>query len=203
VAAQARPPKGIDETLVRAVAHPLRVRALAVLNERVASPKELASELGAPVSNVSYHVRELNAAGLIELVDEKTRRGAVEHFYRTIAGPAPTRAEFVQLNPEQRRGVSTRVIQLLLADLTRALVAGSFDARGDRHLSRTPLLVDERGWREVVEISDKALAAIFDVQAASGERLAAGRKKGRPVIAALTCFELPPGDNPPTAPGAP
>src|SRR5690348_6136 len=75
VASKSRQLKGVGETLAQVVAHPLRVRALSILTERPASPKELAAELDAPLANVSYHVHELDNAGLIELVDEKRRRG--------------------------------------------------------------------------------------------------------------------------------
>ena len=67
---------------VKALAHPLRVRALAILTERDASPSELAEELGEPLGNVSYHVRLLHELGLIELVRTTPRRGAIEHHYR-------------------------------------------------------------------------------------------------------------------------
>jgi DNA-binding transcriptional ArsR family regulator len=67
---------------VKALAHPVRVRALAILVEREASPSELADELGEPLGNVSYHVRLLHDLGLIELVSTTPRRGAIEHHYR-------------------------------------------------------------------------------------------------------------------------
>ena len=67
---------------VKALAHPLRVRALAILTEREASPSELAEELGEPLGNVSYHVRLLHELELIELVKTTPRRGAIEHHYR-------------------------------------------------------------------------------------------------------------------------
>jgi DNA-binding transcriptional ArsR family regulator len=193
VATKTRERKNVDETLVKVVAHPLRVQALSVLTERPASPKELAAELGSPVGNVSYHVRELEQVGLIELVDEKKRRGAIEHFYRAIARPLLSAEEWERLSLDDRQGFSTWIIQLLLVDASQALAAGTFDARDDRHLSHTPLLVDEEGWGELVEIKANALRAVLEVQAASAARLkAADDEEGIPIIAAMTLFEMPP-----------
>ena len=42
-----------DPRLVRALAHPLRVRILAVLDEQQASPSALAERLGAPLGNIA------------------------------------------------------------------------------------------------------------------------------------------------------
>ena len=193
MASRTRERKDVDETLVKVIAHPLRVQALSVLTERPASPKELSAELGAPVGNISYHVRELEQVGLIELVDEKKRRGAVEHFYRAIARPLLSAEEWERLSLDDRQGFSTWVIQLLLVDASRALAAGTFDARGDRHLSRTPLLVDEQGWHELVAIKASALEDVLEVQAASAARLsAADGEEGIPTVAAMTLFEMPP-----------
>jgi len=64
----------------------VRVRALAIFQERAASPSELAQELGQPLGNVSYHVRLLHELGLIELVSTTPRRGALEHHYRARGG---------------------------------------------------------------------------------------------------------------------
>ena len=138
-------------------------------------------------------MRELEEVGLIELVDEKKRRGAVEHFYRAIARPLLSAEEWEQLSLDDRQGFSAWIIQLLLVDASQALAAGTFDARGDRHLSRTPLLVDEEGWRELVEIQANALRAMLEVQAASaaGSNAADG-EEGIPTVAAMTLFEMPP-----------
>ena len=45
------------------------------------SPNSLYVAVGEPLGNVSYHVRHLENAGLIELVATKQRRGALEHYY--------------------------------------------------------------------------------------------------------------------------
>ena len=65
----------------------MRVRALAVLNQRVASPSELAAEQEAPVGDVAYHVRVLRELGMIQLVSTRQVRGATQHFYRSVAQP--------------------------------------------------------------------------------------------------------------------
>ena len=68
-----------DPRYVKAMSHPLRVRILALLDERAASPVELAGWLGATLGTTAYHVRTLERIGLIELVRETRVRGAVEH----------------------------------------------------------------------------------------------------------------------------
>lgn len=75
------------ELLARANTHPLRVSILEVLNldgGRILSPKDLSLELQAPLSTVNYHVTELRRSVLVEVVDERQVRGAIEHFYRAV-----------------------------------------------------------------------------------------------------------------------
>ena len=74
-------PKFNDPRYVKALSHPLRVRILALLQERTASPRELAEWLDATLGTVSYHVRTLHESGVLELESTRPRRGAVEHFY--------------------------------------------------------------------------------------------------------------------------
>src|SRR5436309_4444609 len=64
-----------DPRVVKALAHPVRVRILSALERRQASPNELDAELGVPLGTVSYHVRRLADVGLIKLVEEARRRG--------------------------------------------------------------------------------------------------------------------------------
>jgi predicted ArsR family transcriptional regulator len=77
------------ERLARANTHPLRVsilEALSIDGGRTLSPKDLSLELQSPLSTVNYHVTELRRSDLVEVVDERQVRGAIEHFYRAVAG---------------------------------------------------------------------------------------------------------------------
>jgi hypothetical protein len=76
------------EGVARSQLHPLRLRiierAVADRADRF-SPSGLATELDDPLGNLSYHVRQLLAQGLLATAGTRTRRGAVEHYYRPSA----------------------------------------------------------------------------------------------------------------------
>jgi DNA-binding transcriptional ArsR family regulator len=69
---------------LRAALPPLRRRLLERLREP-ASAVAVAGELGLPRQRVNYHLRTLEAAGFLELVEERPRRGCVERVLRTSA----------------------------------------------------------------------------------------------------------------------
>ncbi len=73
-----------DNSLLVALRHPLRRRILREMAAGEAiSPRELATALRQPLSNVSYHVRVLAECAVITLVRTKPARGSVQHFYRS------------------------------------------------------------------------------------------------------------------------
>lgn len=55
-----------DRRLIKALCHPVREHILAVLNERIASAREIGEELGAEVSSFYHHIEELEKFGCIE-----------------------------------------------------------------------------------------------------------------------------------------
>lgn len=184
----------IDRALVKVFAHPAKVRALTLLTERAASPKEIAEQLDLPIGQVSYHVRSLEELGMIELVGTRQVRGAVEHFYKSIRRPSLNDAEWAELSLEEREAVSVWIKQQEMIDAAQAFDAGTFDRRTDRHLSRVPLVLDEEGWGELTELMADGLEAILEIQARSAERLAhRGGEGGIPVAASMSCFEMPEG----------
>jgi DNA-binding transcriptional ArsR family regulator len=81
-----------DPTVAKALAHPLRTRVLAALEDRTASPSELATELDVPLGVLSYHIRRLTALGFLKLVRRVPRRGAVEHYYTAVQPPVTAEA---------------------------------------------------------------------------------------------------------------
>jgi DNA-binding transcriptional ArsR family regulator len=182
---------GVDQRLVKALAHPLRVEILAILNERLASPNELSKELSEGLSQVSYHVKVLKDYECIELVKTEPRRGAVEHYYRATARAFLTDQDWQQLPASIKPGMSASFLRLLVDDAVNALREGTFDARDDRHISFTPGLVDEQGWEETVELVNETLERAIEIQAKSTSRLTKSDEKGIPSTVALLHFEGP------------
>lgn len=99
----------------QALQHPLRARIYKLLSDREASPAEIARALGLPVPNVSYHVRALASAGLIEASRTARRRGAVETYFKT-------RTRSAERRPEKHLTPSTR--QLLIGPTIEAVMEG-------------------------------------------------------------------------------
>jgi DNA-binding transcriptional ArsR family regulator len=191
VAKRKRKPDGSpQEVLVKALNHPVRVRALTILTEKIASPKEIAAQIDTPLSNVSYHVRVLDELGLVEIVEEESVRGSVAHFYKAVERPLIDNPDWEKLSPKVRSAFSGYVIETLMSDAANSLAAGVFDQREDRHLSRTSLVLDEKGWRKVSEIQAKALGQILKEQAAAAERLSKSEAAPVQAVVGMTCFEV-------------
>src|SRR3954453_274601 len=123
-----RPPGETSEArIAKALAHPLRARILQRLGERVASPGDLAVELGAPLGVVSYHVRMLRDYDCVELVRTEPRRGALQHFYKATARPNLDDAQWRTLPSQLRRELAGERIQEVVVDLATAAAAGTLE----------------------------------------------------------------------------
>ena len=106
----------LDQRLIKALAHPLRADILAVLNERVASPNELAKGFGEGLSQVSYHVKVLHECDCLELVKTEPRRGAVEHYYRATARAFLADGDWERLPEVARSGFTASLMQGAVED---------------------------------------------------------------------------------------
>jgi DNA-binding transcriptional ArsR family regulator len=159
-----------DPSLVKALAHPLRVRILSVLESRTASPSEISQQLGASLGTVSYHVRQLAQLGLIELVKVTPRRGAVEHHYRANARQRITDDAWNQVPEIVKQAMIGSALGQIGELVNEAAQTGGFSADG-AHLSRMPLVLDRRGWRELSRELSRMVERIERIHRQSGERL--------------------------------
>ena len=132
----------IDEELVKALSHPIRMEILEALQGRIASPGELSQEIDESLGVISYHAKALVKCGCLELVHSEPRRGAIEPFFGLVA-----RSTGGALNQSQpwaaEPGISSAAFE-----------------------------VDETGWCEVREIMDRASRLVAEAQARSAARLA-------------------------------
>jgi DNA-binding transcriptional ArsR family regulator len=180
---------GVDQRLVRAIGHPLRLRLLTIFNERVASPSDLAVELGEPIGNVSYHTRILARLGCVELVRTKQVRGAVEHYYRAVVRPVFSDEDWAELPLSIRKSLAGAVLTEIATDTGASATEGGFD-RDEVHLSRSTLTLDQQGWQDLnvalQELYDQAL----EIQAQSAARLHSdGASDSEAAVLALMLFE--------------
>jgi DNA-binding transcriptional ArsR family regulator len=182
----------IDSTLAAIVAHPTRVRCFVILAERIASPNEIALALKKDVGHVSYHVKRLEKIGAVELVRTRPVRGAVEHFYRAVERPIADDDDWGKLTPAERASITRYILQLHVADATRAVDAGTFDARANRCLIRTPVMVDEEGFDELNALHVETYERTLEIQARSAERLTSAPNGAIPTMTTTMFFELPP-----------
>ena len=113
-----------------------------MLDDGVASPKELAARLGLSIPSVSYHVGILRDLGLIKVVRETPRRGAVERHYKATTRAVGARqvVDWVLSADQARpRGWDARAVELDKAGIAAVKTAA------------------ERFWKDV-EKAEKAAA---------------------------------------------
>lgn len=180
-----------DPRVVRALAHPLRVRILTVLKERVASPSEMADALSAPLGTVAYHVRILHQLELIQLVGHTPRRGSVEHHYRATDRPRVSDEAWGQASPTVKEALLTTVLNEVGDYVGRSADSGGFD-RADAHLTRTPLRLDGQGFQDLAVALKELVARADEIERESRGRLQDGHEDGMDTGLVLMHFEAAP-----------
>lgn len=181
----------VDPRLATALGHPLRIHILGVVAQRPLSPVQVARERGEPVSKVSYHFNVLRDCECIELAEEAPKRGAVEHVYRGTERALLGDTDWRRLPKSVRSGATGVTLLDLFKNALGAVEAGSFDARDDRHLSWSTLILDERGWEELTSLLERTRKEIEDVAAEAAERLGKTGEKGFGASFALAAYETP------------
>ena len=178
--------------------HPIRVYILEVLNETDMSPSQFLKARVAPrhlmpsLSHVAYHFRKLAESGCLEIVTDPEMGAARASRYRGTAREFFTEEEWAKLSERERRSMSKALLQGLLARANGAAMAGTFDARLDRHLSCVSLELDERGWGELTKSLAAALRETERIRKAAIERLRGSDEKSFPATVGVLAFESRP-----------
>jgi DNA-binding transcriptional ArsR family regulator len=178
----------IDQRIMKALSHPLRVRMLTLLNQRVSSPSELAEELDEPLGNVSYHMRFLADLNMVKLVRTEPRRGAVEHYYEALEPPLISDSDWAQLPAALRRSLSDSTLSDIARDLKGAAKSGGFD-RENIHVSRLALNLDQQAWDELSNMLVEVIERARRLQEQSNRRRKHGNGTAIPTALVLMQFE--------------
>ncbi len=180
--------KSADDVVRHVIRHWLRLESLAVLNERVASPNEIAVITRQNVSKVAHHIKELHKAGCVELVDKKQRRGAIEHFYRATKRPEISDEEWQEMTGPERGDIAARVLTSVLTEALASLRAGKLEIDDDLHLVWRVVHLDGEGRQEMKALQAETAREVVEIEARSTSRLAKRGEVGMSTIAAALGF---------------
>jgi DNA-binding transcriptional ArsR family regulator len=176
----------VDVGVVKAIGHPLRMQLLARLNERVASPVELARELDESVQLVSYHVRILRDLGFVELVKTTPRRGAIEHHYRAIRRPFFSDDDYAALPQNARAAVSGTVLGQIVQHAIHAHENGAFEQDDvDPNITTDNVVLDDEAWAKLAEKVGEVWEYAKELQAEAMPRIKDGAEARNGRLAVL------------------
>jgi DNA-binding transcriptional ArsR family regulator len=167
---------------LRLALSPIRRQLLELLREP-SSATQLAATLDLPRQRVNYHLRELEKAGLVELVEERRRRGFTERILRAssdlVVDPGVMGRAFTQIQDQYAAEHLVDVAAGTVRDVARMQTAA--DADGKRLLTftlETAVRFAEPG--DVHRFTDALTAAMqrvveeFDSEGGRPYRLIAG-----------------------------
>jgi DNA-binding transcriptional ArsR family regulator len=165
-------PALVDPRLVKALDHVLRQHILLAAVQGEVSPNGLSKALNEGLSHVSYHVKVLrdDCDGMIEETRTEPRRGAIEHYYRASVKTLLPAKAWRRATKGMRAVIGAGLASDLFNDLADALRAGKLQGPHD-HITRTPLVLDAEGERNVKAIAEWATKEVEDEQWAVAERV--------------------------------
>ena len=162
---------------------------------REISPKLFYEEFGGgSVPRVAQHFEKLAESGWLTLTRRETggaRRGAVEHFWRATDLVIFEDETWAALPASMRASFSWITFEQLTERVSAAIIAGTFNARSDRHLSWTPVMLDQLGWGRLIAAADVAFRTVLEEQDRANRRLAESGERSVLATTALAVFESP------------
>lgn len=163
------------------------------LNHTAMTPAQLHATLGGATSTTFLRkCKRLAKLGWAVDVDMKTGgklHGANLYQFRAAA-PNISESDIFQGIPASARiGQSWDAIQPFIATSLSAIETGTFNRRFDRHLSLSPLLVDEIGWAQVNRELRMFQETLADIEAGLAQASQGGRSKDFPAAFLASSFQ--------------
>jgi DNA-binding transcriptional ArsR family regulator len=160
---------------IEALSHELRLRIALVLSVQPASASEIAKELGEPADKVRYQLRTLRDAGLVEVSEERRRRGVVERIYVACEEKMDfTYEEAVLVSEKVRSQFALHLLRVIFRSSVDALSKGAMVEKERTLVSMVPMRVDLRGWEELTRLHRDTLDRTLELKGESTRRLEEG-----------------------------
>jgi hypothetical protein len=175
---------------------PIRLKIVTELFQREMSPRQFYGEFGGgSASRVAKHFKRLSETGWLRQIRTAgpggRRHGATETIYRATELAFCDRETWIRLPYSLRVAVGWNGFKEIAEQLRGAMEALTFQARPDRQLASTRLLLDQRGWKRVADAVAQEFAAQYEEQEDARRRAAHDGTELFRVGSLLLAFELP------------
>jgi hypothetical protein len=174
----------------------VRLKIVTEAYMREMSPKQFHEEFGGgSLSRVAQNFERLAETGWLRHIRSEPpggkRRGRPEHFYRATELAFCDQETWAMLPYSIRVAFSWNAFKQIAQRLREAMEASTFDARPDRHLTSTRLLLDQRGWERVIDAASAEFASQFDEQEDARRRVSRSGEELIRASSVLMAFESP------------
>ncbi len=182
--------KSIEEVVSYALGHRVRIEILALLNEAVYTPNELAEILGETLGTVTHHITELADGGAIELARTEQAGNWTRHYYRAVEQPYVSEEDAVRMAPQQRQIIVGLILQSIMAESMSAFWAGHMINDPDNVLlSWRWFNVDREGQGEIIEELAASWERVQEIEARSSARRAESGEDAVSVVVAMQGYQ--------------
>jgi len=179
----------------KVLADDLNLAIVDELNQAAMTPSQLHATLGGATSTTFLRkCKRLAKLGWAVDVDTKTGgklHGANLYQFRAAVPDVSESDIFNGIPASVRKGQSWEAIQPFIATSIAAIDAGTFNSRFDRHLSLSPLLVDEIGWVQVNKALRTFEETLLGLEADLTHRFRGKHPRGFSAAFLATCFQIP------------
>lgn len=173
----------------------LRLKIITELYMREMSPKLFFEEFGGgSITRVDRHFKRLSTHHWLRLIRKESggkRRGATENFYRATELAVFDHETWSLLPYSIKVAFSWTIFKQFGERVGEAMKAGTFDARPDRHLTWTPIWLDQLGCARVIAAVDALFESLFEEQADAKLRIFKSEEKPILATVGLAAFESP------------
>jgi DNA-binding transcriptional ArsR family regulator len=175
--------------MVRAMAHPLRLRLLEIFAERPCTTKQAAERLGEAPTRLYHHVAALERAGLVRLRETRPVRGATEKYFETVRSRLEPGDVLGHAGAERDyEAMSVALFDPARAELVKALAAGK----------KPETLIAVRGVYRLTPGGARRLAKALGAVLRRRKRQSVARPRGRTRRYTLTIAFLPADEDAPS-----
>lgn len=174
--------RGVEDAVSYSVGHRIRVEILAILNEAIRTPEELARLISEPLGKIGHHIKELLDDGSIELARIEQVRNTVKHYYRAVVVPFYSDEEVADMPNETRQALAGVTLQAMMAEALAAFWAGKMVDDPRLWLAWRWFNVDAQGREDIADEQARSWGRVQEIEAESVSRRTAS---GEPAVSII------------------